>query len=383
MQNRHIFTCFHMKYFITLASPVVLLAACVPAGDGDNEAIKIGVIAPLTGDAASFGSDISNSVNEKAEELNAAGGIDGRPVEIILEDGRCTGAAAASAAQKLISIDKVAAIVGGVCSGESLAIAPIAEAAKIVQLSPTSSSPDVTNAGDFVFRNYPSDALKTKAMSAYFKENGFTKVAVISENTDFAVGFRDSLEKDLGEGVYVFDEIVEPGTKDFRTLMTRLKKVEFDVFVANGQTPPTVAAMIQQMREQGISGLAISHDVADTIDLVNLAGEAAEGLQVINVPSMSSESEFGSRFIAKYGNPQSGLIYAALAYDALGVLAQAIAGVGTDGTAVRDYLYGLDEYQGAAAAFSFDKNGDVVGIPYALKEVQNGQFVTITDIVVN
>lgn len=361
----------------------ILLSACQPtAMDDGTGPIKIGFIGPLTGEAAPYGVDPLVGIQLQIDEINAEGGINGRTIELVAEDARCTGSDAASAAQKLVNVDGVVAILGGQCSGETLAAAPVAESAKIVLLSSISSSPDVTEAGDFVFRNYPSDALKTKAMASYFAEQGWDTVAMISENTDFAQGFRTALAKDLGEGAIIFDEMVEPNTKDYRSLVTRLKDIDFDVFVANGQFPASIASMLQQMRELGIEQTAISHDVGDTKETIQLGGEAAEGFQVINVQSIATDSPFGQK-VAETGNEvQAGLVYIAHGYDAAGVLAEAIASVGTASEAIRDYLYNLSGYNGVIGTFSFDDNGDVEGINYALKEVEDGAFVKVQDVVV-
>lgn len=367
------------RLLVPLFALGVLLSACEPTAMDESEPIKIGFIGPLTGEAAAYGVDPLAGVQLKLDEINADGSINGRMIELIAEDAKCSGADAASAAQKLINIDKVVAIVGGQCSGETLAAAPIAESAGIVLISPISSSPDVTEAGDFVFRDYPSDALKTKAMAAYFTKEGYEKVAVISENTDFAQGFHSALVSDMGEDAIVFDETVEPNTKDFRTLLTRLKDEDFDVFVANGQFPASIASMLQQMRELGIEQLAISHDVGDTQETIDLAGEAAEGFQVINVQTIGMDTPFGQKADAASIEVQAGLVFIAHGYDAMGVLSEAIASVGTDGAAIRDYFYDLPSYKGVIGSFSFDDNGDVEGISYALKEVQDGAFVKISD----
>ena len=369
-----------MKRFLTLLTSLTLLAACQSAKD---QPIKIGLITPLTGEVASLGVDILHGAQMKVAEINAAGGIDGRMIELVAEDGRCSGADAASAAQKLINIDKVVAIHGAGCSSETMAAAPIAEAAGIILMSPSSTSPDVTDSGDFIFRTAPNDALKTSAMANYFAEQGFEKVAILSENTDFCQGFATALKADMGEEKIVFEEVVEPGTKDYRTVITRLSEVEFDVIVTNPQTPPNGALILQQLREQGLNQLAIGHDVLDASAVLEIAGEAAEGLQVINMQSMASDTEFGQKFLAEYGEPQALLTWGAYGYDTLGVLADAIAEAGTEGAAMRDYLYNLEGYNGLVGTLSFDDTGDVEGIVYALKEVQDGKFVTIADIAVN
>jgi branched-chain amino acid transport system substrate-binding protein len=363
------------RSFSLLLAAVTLLSACQPGG---SSTIKVGFIGPLTGDAAAYGVDTLNGAKLKVDELNKAGGINGKQVELIAEDSKCNGADAASAAQKLASIDKVVAVIGGACSSETLAAAPILEAAKIPALGTLSSSPAITDAGDFIFRDYPSDALKTKAMAAYFKSKGYTKVAIIAENTDFCTGFRDSLKKDFG--TFVFDESVEPGTKDYRSLMTRLKAMDFDVLVADGQTPATIAVMIQQMRDQGLTQPAITHDAGQAAETITVGGQAVEGLQAINIPAIADTTDFGKKFVAAYGTPRGAIAFAGYAYDDVGVVAQAIASGAADGSAIRDYLYQLSSYPGVVGAFHFDKNGDVVGINYKLLEVQDGKWVELQDI---
>jgi len=360
----------------------ILLSACSPVADNGTGPIKIGVIAPLTGDVSAFGTDMMNAILMAVEEVNADGGINGREIKLIAEDARCTGADSASATQKLVNVDKVVAIIGGLCSGETLAAAPIVESAGIPLLSPASSSPDITQAGDFIFRNYPSDALKTVVMADYIKELGLKNVAIITENTDYATALRNALVENVGEDNVVFDELVDPNTKDFRTLMTRLKDVDFDVFVPNGQSDSTVAAMMPQLREQGLDQLALGTDIADSATLADIAKEAVEGMQLVNTSSelgAGGEDSFISRFIVKYGDFQGSSSFAALSYDAVGVLAAAISSVGTDGEAIRDYLY-AHPYTGVAGTFSFDDNGDVVGIGYALKEFQDGTIVELRQI---
>lgn len=374
-----------MKKFPLLLSSLLLVTACAKA-PGDQaampqekvkEPIKIGVLAVLTGDAASFGTDILNGVRLAVQEINAAGGANGNPVQLIAEDGRCNGADSSSAAQKLVNVDKVHAIVGGGCSSETLGAAPIAEAGRVVMISPSSSSPEVTKAGDFIFRNYPSDGLKGGALARYLTQKGYQKVAIVSENTDFCVGLKGAFTEAVEEPLaIVFDETVEPGTKDYRSLLTRLKKVDFDVFFANGQSDTTVAAMVTQMRELGITQPVIGSDVADSVTLGKIATEAVEGLRALTIPALDESNPsgraFNDAFRAEFGEAQSTIFIAATAYDAAKLLVATMGEVGTEGAKVRDALYALDGYTGIAGTYAFDENGDVVGIPFAMKEFKNG-----------
>lgn len=371
-----------MKRSLALLSLMTLaLAACQTGGGGGT--ITLGFIGPLTGDIAGIGADMLHGVQVAIDKVNADGGINGRQISLVAEDGRCNGADAASAAQKLVNVDKVFAIVGAGCSSETLAAAPIVNDGKVVMVSPVSSSPDVTQAGDYVFRNYPSDALKTTAMAKYFVENKIAKLAMISENTDFCQAFRPALQQKLPAGAIVFDEVVEPGTKDFRSLMTRLKGLEFDMFFANGQSDTSDGLMMQQLREAGITAPAITQDTGDSAALAKSMADAVEGLYVINVPADVKDPAFASAFQEKYGDPKYGIAYAGFSYDAANVILQGIAAGATDSTALKDWLYTLPSYTGAVGTFHFDENGDVVGIPYVLKQYQKGEIKTLKDVAVD
>ena len=350
----------------------------------EKETIKIGYIGPLTGGAASYGSDTSNAAKMKVAEVNAAGGINGQMIELIVEDSRCTSTDAAAAVQKLVNIDKVVAIVGGQCSGETLGAAPIVEEGKVVLVSPVSSSPDITSAGDFIFRVYPSDSLKGVDMAAYMEKMDYMRIAIITENTDYAVGIRDSLNVALPEGYeIVFDEVVVPDTKDFRSLMARLENVDHDVFISNPQSDSVLAPMVQQYRESGFEGPIVSQDIADSMNLLNLAPEAVEGMYLFNPSSLlgtkanDGERSFVDKFREQYGEAQSNMSFATLGYDSAGVILEAIGAVGTDGEAIRDYLYAT-QFEGAAGTFSFDENGDVVGISNVLKKFEDGKIIEVT-----
>lgn len=375
------------RLLVPLFALGILLSACSPVADDGTGPIKIGYIGPLTGDAYTYGVDTLNGAEIKVAEINAAGGINGRMIELVVEDARCTGTDAASAAQKLINVDKVVVINGGQCSGETLAVAPIAESAKIPMMSGGSTSPDVTNAGDFVFRNIPSDALAAAATASYLQENDLGIIAIITENTDFAVGFRNALIEAMGEDAVVLNEVVEPNVKDYRTLVTRLQGEEFDAFIANGQTVATVAAMVTQFRELGLDQPIFSNNAVVSPSFSEIAGEAAEGVKVVMPPSEGANAAkfdaFVETFTELHGPAASSITYAANSYDVIGVFADAIAEVGTDGTAIRDYLYNLDGYDGTIGRFSFDGNGDVIGISLELQEVQGGDFVKVGDIAVD
>lgn len=370
-------------------TPVILgltlvLSACQGAPKTtDTGPIKLGLIAPLTGDIAAIGKDMLNGAQFAVDTINAAGGVNGRTVSLIAEDGKCAGNEAANAAQKLVNVDHVVAIVGGLCSGETLAAAPIVEAGQVPLISPGSSSPDVTKAGNYVYRNYPSDALKTTAMANYFAKKNWKKVAIISENTDFNQSFRKDFTAKLTDGSVVFDEVVEPGTKDYRTVLGRLQGKEFDAFFPNGQSDSTIAIMIQQFRQLGFTQPMIAHDAADSLTIDTVAPEASQGFLLISVPTAGQGTDFETSFTTKYGTPKSSIAWAAQSYDAANVFMSAIKAKGTAGPDIKSALDTMPSYTGVVGAFHFDANGDVVGIPYALKEHRDGKISKLEEITVN
>ena len=368
-----------MKRSLALTALVALVLTACNATTTTGGIIKIGFVGPLTGDAAALGADMLSGMKLAVQEINDKGGIGGKTLEVVAEDGKCTPAEAANAFQKLVNVDKVTAIVGGLCSGETLAGAPIANAGKVVMISPGSSSPKVTDAGEFVFRNYPSDAFKGIAIAKYFKKAGYIKVAMITQNTDYATGLRDSIVTHVGEADMAFNETVEESTKDFRSLLTRLKGMEFDVFIPNMQTDGAAGALISQVREQGFAQPIVGTDTSDSLAVLDIAGDSAEGVQLVNVPSAGEGGAFEKAFTDAHGKPQSSISWGAYAYDATNVLAEVMADVGTDGTAMRDALYKVS-HDGIVGTLKFDRNGDPVGAKYVLKEFKDGAIVTVEDI---
>ena len=186
-----------MKNTIIAVVVIIIVVAIAWYGWGNKDKddgliegapVKVGVIGPMTGDAAIYGEPNANIIKMAADEINAQGGIDGHQIELIIEDGKCSGSDAVSAAQKLINVDKVQVIIGGLCSGESLAIVPVAEKAKVSLLSIGSSSPDLTDVSKFFVRNYPSDNTQGVVLATAAVAKGITSIGFIQEQTDYALG---------------------------------------------------------------------------------------------------------------------------------------------------------------------------------------------------
>ena len=370
---------------------LVLLAACsgsdqaskelgVDVGDesgsiSDEGPIVIGSILPLTGDAASIGQNTQTAIELAVEHINDAGGIDGRNLEVIFEDGKCTAQQAANAAQKLVNVDQVPVIIGGLCSSETLAAAPIAEDGKTVMFSMCSSSPDVTDAGDFIFRDYPSDAFQgSKAAEIALEKLGAKKAAVLYCLSDWCVGIRDVFRKDFPSvgGEIVAEEAYEQTAKDLRTQLTKIKEAEPDLIYFVGYTEASIVGL-KQAKELGIEAQMLGADAWDDRTIHEQAGDAAEGIVYIH-PYAPLTDKFKAAMEAKTGSSEL-TICSPQAYDAVNIVAGIMKRVGAEGERVKDELYKVKDYQGVSGPITIDENGDLSTANYAVKIVKNGEAV--------
>lgn len=357
------------KKILALASlSALVLSACSSLGGGSSiggepETIVIGGIAPLTGDAASYGIEVQRVVELTLEDVNAAWADGGKSLDIQWENGGCNGKDASTVAQKLVDIDKVEVILGGFCSSETLAAAAITEPAGVVLFSHGSSSPDVTNAGDYVFRNWPSDAFQGQKLAETANEMGYKKVAMITEQQDYTFGISKTFKAKFEElGGTVVEETYLPEDTDFKTQLTKLKGEGADAFFVNPQTPVKADSIVKQMKELGVKGPFLLNDVTGTnTDLLANYAEYFEGSYTAT-PYLDEASEsFASlknRYNEKYGEPLQYTGYSAAAYDALWIMANTLAEVGNDGDIIQGYLSAFPGYTGLMGETKFDENGD-------------------------
>ncbi|QQR83269.1 ABC transporter substrate-binding protein [Candidatus Peregrinibacteria bacterium] len=345
--------------------------------DSMVESYKIGFIGPLTGNAAAYGQDMLAGVNYYFKQHPTINGV---PVEVVAEDGKCTGQDAANAAQKLITVDKVQVIVGAGCSGETLAAAPIAEQNQVVLLSPLSSSPEITDAGQYIFRNYPSDAQVGATLANDVVEHGYKKVAILSEQTDYAQAYRATVREhfEANAGVeVVVDEAYQVDNTDFRTLLTKVKDAGADVLVSISQSPVGNGFTVKQARELGINIQVYGTDSMTGPEYVDTAKDAAEGSYSVLAAEDSSREGY-QEFAEAIGTPQYAMLFAAFAYDAADIVATAIEKEGYSGEAIRNYLNNMAPYQGLASDVNFDENGDNQ-VPAGVLMVKDGDYVVRDD----
>jgi len=360
----------------------VLLVAVLFHGIAWAQSIKIPVASPFTGQLASFGEGVKNGALLKGEELNAAGGINGRRVEIILEDELCDPKEAATVATKLASDPGVFIVVGHLCSSATLAALPIYREAKLPAISPASTNVNIGRMSPFYFRNVYKDDFQGLFLAKYVNNmKGFKKVVIFYEVNDYSMGLMLAFMKEAQNlGVKILGtEAYTADTTDFKPQLTKFKMMRPDAIFIPGYAPQGTLIVAQAvslgMKNVGFFG-------ADGLDDdLMLKNPDAEGL-FVTTPFLPDKAgpeaaSFVAAFNKKYGKVPNW--FAANSYDAVGMAAAAMKAVGQDRIKIRDYLASLNSkekaYNGVAGKTYFDENGDCLKDAF-VKEIRGGKWVS-------
>ena len=315
---------------LVFALAITLLSGCgaeeTPGssqGAKNEDVIKIGTVGPLTGDIASYGLSTKNGVEVAVDEFNQNGGINGKKVVLISEDTRGDQTEAANAASKLIEQDKVTAIVGGVVSSETMTAGPIADDAKVVMISSSSTATGVPEIGDYVFRNCLSDEVQAIQLAEYAVENlGHKKFAIMYTNNDYGLSVKDAFEKKARELAEVTGvETYNDGEKDFRAQLTKIKNTNPDaLYIAGYYTE--AAKIAQQAKDQGLDAKILGADGFYSPVLIELGGKAVDGAVFTAGFFTDDPSENAQNFVKAYQDKFNSLpdMFAAQAYDAAMIL---------------------------------------------------------------
>ncbi len=326
----------------------------------EEETIKIGAILPLSGKVAYYGDYIQQGTNAAINEINSKGGINNRKLEVIYEDSKGDVTSGISAYENLRF--RNVSIIITTLSGVTLGIAPISQKDKVILMNIGSASPKISNAGDYVFRHNVLPQEEIKFLANYLYNNGYKEIALITVNAEAGVSYRDYFIKEyerLG-GKIIVDEMHEYGETDYRSILAKIKdKKPKAVLVLS--YPNELAAMLKQSQELDFKTQWFSIYDKEGSEFLELAGENAEGLIYTH---FLKENE-------KFTEP-----YAALAYDSIMVLAQAMENCKNpeDTTCIKESLYSIKDFSGVTGKISFDKNGDTHK-EIILKTIKDGKFV--------
>jgi branched-chain amino acid transport system substrate-binding protein len=357
--------------------------ALVVAGQARAEdTIKIGVIQPLTGSVAYNGTTDVNGSKLAVEERNAKGGVLGKKVELVIEDGVCNPAKSVNAAEKLIQRDKVTVLSGAFCSSATAAVMPVAANYKIPLVTGVSSAADLTEKGNkYFFRATETDALLAKSFASILVEQlKLKKVAYIGVNDDWGRGGVEQFEKQMTAlgATTVMKDYFDHGTTDFYTLLTKLKSSGADgVFVAAETQDGSI--LVKQKAELGLKVKMFGVGSWATADFIKLTGPAGEGIYAA-VPYAATmttpkNKAFVDAYEAKYKEMPGK--YSAAGYNAINIIMDAIARAGgTDPEKIRDALTKTN-YEGPNGHFEFDAKGQAHGFNVVLVQLQGGKPVVV------
>jgi len=355
--------------------------------EGKKEPIKIGSVLRLSV-GAEHGIPSQRGVEMAVAEVNKAGGINGRQVQVIFEDEKDSPAASVNAVQKLINVDKVVALVGPMTSGGMMAAGKIANDAKVVEISPTATTPKLSGYGDYLYRGCSRIDKQAQVLTDYVAKTWKPQtVAIFFSNEPYGKGCADVFTKFFEKhGIKVVaTESFMRGSRDFKAQLTKIKGDNPDILFIPGYTPETAPAAAQARQlgmKQKILGVYGDMDPV----YIQLAGPDAEGHLIggeydeeYNTPK--NEAFKKAYFdLAKKNNDPVNIMFAALHYDATSMLLEGMKKDGPTAEGIKKFLDNLKDFDGVTGKLSFNKEHDVVRAGTEgvyLLEVKGGKYVKV------
>jgi branched-chain amino acid transport system substrate-binding protein len=383
-----------------LAAALALgLAGCSESNDGGGETgggdesgpIRIGAVLDITGAGASLGVPERQTLELLADQLQAEGGIDGREVELIIEDNQSTEDAAAQAMNKLVTQDQVDIVLGASRTGPSLAMRPIAESSQIPMIS-LAANQAIVDGSEWVFKTAQNDRVVIERMIEYMAEQGWSTIGLARDASGFGEGVQEMFDEVGAEqGISVVAvERFAPDATDFTAQMVNLRNAAADVNVIWG-IPPAAGLAQQAYAQLGITTPVMqSHGIGNQVFL-DTAGDAANGLVAPlgrlvvadQLPEDDPQREVIASFIddytAEYDEGPS--TFAGHAYDGWQLAVEALREVGTDKQALRDHLESVEDFVGISGTFTMspEDHSGLTKEALVLVTIENGDWTLLPD----
>ena len=369
------------------ASLLALALAATFSADASAADLKIGVAEALTGGAAQYGVSLRNGFQLAADEINAAGGVNGDKLQLLIEDEQGKKEEAINVFKKLIFQDKVLMVFGPTLSNSAQAADPIAQASKTVVFGTSNTADGITSIGDYVFRNSVTEAdVLPETIKMAVKKAGVKKVAVIYGNDDvFTKSGYDNFKKAL-ETLKIpvtTTETFAKGDVDFKAQLTKIKATNPDAIVLSALLAEGAPLMVQA-RQIGLNIPVIGGNGMNSVKVFDLAKDKSDGLYVGSPWSIENQAEHNRKFVvaytAKYKSAPDQ--FAAQAYDAMNIASQALRKIKLGGdlaanrAALREALPAV-KYVGATGAFQFRRASDKSGKP-AGYDAQQTAIISVT-----
>jgi len=326
--------------------------------------VKVGAITPLSGKLSVYGEGFQQAMLLALEEVNAAGGVKGSPMRIVFEDNNSTAAGSVSAIQKLITIDKLPILFGPAASSNYLAVCPIAQQNKTVLIAAESAAAEISKCGSYNFRVFPSDALQGIGVAELTHSLKFDAVVLTYINNDWGVGLAEIFKKKyLGAGGKIMDEFAhDEGKTDYRSEVLRIRKSNPKA-VVNLTYIKEGATILKQAYESGMKTQWLMGSASKSPKLVELAGEAAEGV-IGTYPTFSQETPAYQAFKAAWDKkyPDKKIpVFGEYNYDMVKLTAKALKlAKSMSSDDLRQAMIEAGKgYAGVTGDKTFDANGDV------------------------
>lgn len=358
---------------------VVILIAVISFGfiNNNNGSVKIVALYPLTGGVASWGESSQKGMEMAVAEINNAGGINGRPLEVIYADHKCDAKTALSAFEQYLPQSKI--FTSSSCSGTVLSLAPKMQSTDSVLLATVVASVKISNVSPAVFRNWAVENRQSAIVAGKIKELGLKKVGVIYEETDYAKGLEIALEKNLeNSGVTIIAESFTTGATDVRTQLAKLKAAKVEAIFVSPQTETSSEVILSQMEQLNFKTKMFVNDIVfGAPNLIAKHTAILEGAFGGNfVISNDKLDKFLVDYKAIYGTDCAHVSACAVAYDSGKILAEAINANGNTASGVKSYLKTLN-YTGVSGITKFDSNNDRDGVGYSLSTITDGKVVLV------
>lgn len=367
------------KILIVLVSLLFIFGCNSPKKEVDT--IKIGAILPLTGDAALYGNNAKEGIDLALEQINSKGSVIGKTIQIIYEDSKAEPKTGVAAFQKLTDVDKVPVIIGGISSSVTLAFAPLAEKQKIVVLSPAATSPKLSNAGKFIFRNWTSDAFEATVIADYaINELKINKMGILYLNNDYGKGLENAIIKEFtnnGKEIVIVESFAQ-NQIDFKNSLTKIKASDVQALYIISYPDETVI-ILRQIKELNLKILLLSTSAFQDDMIIKNAGATAENVIYPYPVSTGTTDKVVANFFASFEkkyNKNPGIV-SDTGFDALNMIVAAIKNErSASGEAIQKGLMKLHDFKGASGTMTFDENGDIEK-EMKIKTVKNKSFVEL------
>ena len=346
----------------------------------NNKTKKVGSVLPLTGNSAEWGDMARKGMNVILEEYNAN---NVEKVEIIFEDSEGKTSKAVSAINKLINLDKTPIVLGGILSSTTLAMAPTANTKETVLIGVTCSSPAVTDAGDFVYRVWPSDLYEGKVFAEWVFNHNYKRIGIIYMKNDYGEGLKEAFKKRLIElgGEVPNEAFFTDQDKNYRNIITKVNsKVDAIYIVGYYENTSLIINQIRALDKNiqlfGASS-SIQNKMFEIADSTASNGFIAALVNDYDIENLTErQKEFANKFKEKYGvEPDWAAVHGA---DAISVALDAISKHST-GADIKKYIDTKKSFDGISSDLTFDANGDVVNKPITIKIVKNNSFQNYSD----